>query len=320
MINLGILAQPSESLSVNGMPIFLTDEQLHAVFSQYGTVEQCKMLDIIPGLLTRAALVTMATVEEAAWLVQNLHGNIPSGLTDPISVQFLQPANIEMPLPALDLTALTALSSLTSSLTGLTSALPIAALPIAEPAAPPPVPFQTGVQLNGVVKRWDDQKGFGFIVPEGGGPDVFVHIGDLPGGSKLVNGTQVVFEAMQDPSKGPGRYRAKTCTGGVPKESPISETVALTDNLFVTGLPLDVAEEAIKAVFSQYGAVLSVKKLQNQPGKSDAAALVRMGNTEQAEWILKNVSNNIPTGLTTPVTIRFAENKGQGATRRAGPY
>lgn len=158
-------------------------------------------------------------------------------------------------------------------------------------------------------------------MPEGGGPDVFVHIGDLPPSCKLVNGSQVVFEAIQDPSKGPGRYRAKTCSGGVPKESLIAEAAALTDNLFVTGLPLDIEEDTIKGIFSNYGAVLSVKKLGNQAGKNDAAALVRMSSTEQAEWILKNVSSNIPTGLKTPVTIRFAENKGQGVTsRRPGPY
>ena len=33
---------------------------------------------------------------------------------------------------------------------------------------------QVGVSLTGTVKRWDDQKGFGFIVPDGGGPDVSI--------------------------------------------------------------------------------------------------------------------------------------------------
>merc|ERR1719424_468535 len=124
--------------------------------------------------------------------------------------------------------ALSALSVLTSS--GLFSgALPagmpgMPGMPAAAPvAAATAVPFQVGVPLNGVVKRWDDQKGFGFIVPDGGGPDVFVHIGDLPGGNKLVNGMAVVFEARVDPSKGPGRFRAKTCQGGVPKETVTSE-------------------------------------------------------------------------------------------------
>jgi hypothetical protein len=49
-------------------------------------------------------------------------------------------------------------------------------------------------------------------------------------------------------------------------------------------------------VLCNYGAVLSLKKLGNQPGKSDAACLVRMGSAEQADWMVKNVSSNIPTG------------------------
>jgi len=364
-----IAPQPSESLSVSGLPPHLSDVQLQALFSQYGTVDQCKMLDVIPGLPSRGALVTMATVDEAAWLVQNLNNNILSGLTTPVTVQFLAaPGEVSAPAlaaPTLDLGALAALAAHGSlaapaapsfdaaSLGALYAALgqPAPGIPTFDaaslglgaptldmsalsalltggsvpgaasmPAAAPVVAFQCGVQLNGTVKRWDDQKGFGFIVPDGGGPDVFVHIGDLPGGNKLVNGAKVVFEAMQDASKGPGRYRAKTCTGGVPKETPTTEAV-ITDNLFITGLPLDIAEETAKAVFSQYGGVLSLKKLQNQPGKPDAACLVRMASLEQADWMVKNVSNNIPTGMSTPVSIRFAENKGRGAGGgRAGPY
>lgn len=341
---------PSESLSISGLPMGLTDAQLNAVFSQYGTVDQCKMLDPIPGLPGQGALVTMATVEEAAWLVQNVNNNIPSGLQTPVTVQFLA-APGELPIsapvvPAFDagaaamqamqaggagafdagaaMQAMAALQGLLGAtamqqpdLSGLQAA---AGAPAAAAAAAQT--FQVGIPLTGTVKRWDDQKGFGFIVPDGGGPDVFVHIGDLPGGHKLVNGSQVVFEAMQDPSKGPGRYRAKSCSGGVPKEVP-TETVSITDNLFITGLPLDISEETTKAIFSQYGSVLSIKKLSNQPGKPDAACLVRMGSAEQADWMVKNISSNIPTGLTTPVQIRFSENKGRGVGGgggRPGPY
>jgi len=353
------LPQPSESLSISGLPLYLTDEQLNAVFSQYGTVDQCKMLDVIPGLPSRGALVTMATVEEAAWLTQNLNNNIPSGLTTPVTVQFLAaPGEVAAPVaplaavapvaavapdlgiqlqqlpavapgldlgtlgalgtqaPVLDVNTLAALSALSSA--GALAAFAQPAAAAAPVAAAPAQTFQINTQLTGTVKRWDDGKGFGFIVPDGGGPDVFVHIGDLPGGNKLVNGAQVVFEAIADPSKGPGRYRAKTCSGGVPKDLP-TEVVSMTDNLFITGLPLDIEEDRAKQIFSQYGAVVSLKKLGNQPGKADAACLVRMGSAEQAEWMVKNVSGNIPTGLTTACSIRYAENKGRGVGR-PGPY
>jgi cold shock CspA family protein len=305
------LALPSESLTIQGLPATLTNEQLDAVFSQYGTVEQCKMLDPLPGSPICGALVQMQTVEEGTWLVQNLNGNIPSGLTTPITVQYQTVADVS-PQPVVnDFAILTAAVQVAAGMGLGPPAVPLAPVPIAPVPEPAPPQFQVGISLRGTVKRWDDQKGFGFIVPDGGGPDVFVHVRELMDGEKLVNGSQVIFEAMQDPAKGPGRYRAKTCKGALNKDKADVQTPA-TDNLFITGLPLDITEEMIQATFSQYGTIHSVKKLGNQPGKSDAAALVRMGDVEQAKWLVENLHTNIPTGLKQPVNIRFAENKGAG--------
>jgi len=285
-MNFATAPLPSESLTVFGLPVTLADETLHAVFSQYGTVRQCRMLDPSPGMPSRGALVEMATVEEAAWLVQHVHNNIPSGLQTPVTVQYT------MATPTVN-------GPLVASL----SAPSLPAMPPA-PAAVPAAPetgFREGVQLAGTVKRWDDVKGFGFIVPDGGGPDVFVHVRELQDGDKLVNGSQVVFEATQDPSKGPGRFRAKSCKGAVQKDSYQGETTPANEKVFMTGLPLEITEESIVSVFSQYGQVASVKKLSTQPGKLDAAALVLMGSVQQAEWLVKNLNGNIPTGLTQPV-------------------
>merc|ERR1712190_628671 len=63
-------------------------------------------------------------------------------------------------------------------------------------------------------------------------------------------------------------------------------------------------------IFSQYGTVTSVKTLPVQPGKADTAALVRMADVEQAKWLVVNVHGNIPSGLSEPVTINYAERKG----------
>jgi CspA family cold shock protein len=57
---------------------------------------------------------------------------------------------------------------------------------------------------TGTVKFFNHQKGFGFIVVDGGGPDVFVHISELErsGMHTLEEGQKVSFESKMDPKKG----------------------------------------------------------------------------------------------------------------------
>jgi CspA family cold shock protein len=55
--------------------------------------------------------------------------------------------------------------------------------------------------MRGTVKFFNTAKGFGFITPDGGGKDVFVHANDL-GGAVLNEGTKVEFEVVEG-RKGP---------------------------------------------------------------------------------------------------------------------
>jgi cold shock protein len=54
---------------------------------------------------------------------------------------------------------------------------------------------------KGTVKFFNTAKGFGFITPESGGKDVFVHANDL-GGVVIQEGTKVEFEVVEG-KKGP---------------------------------------------------------------------------------------------------------------------
>ena len=54
---------------------------------------------------------------------------------------------------------------------------------------------------NGRVKWFNDLKGFGFIEPDGGGPDVFAHFSaiDMDGFKTLKEGARVSYEVNQGP-------------------------------------------------------------------------------------------------------------------------
>jgi CspA family cold shock protein len=57
---------------------------------------------------------------------------------------------------------------------------------------------------KGTVKFYNEQKGFGFIEPEDGGNDVFVHATALEraGISRLVEGQKVSFDTALDSRSG----------------------------------------------------------------------------------------------------------------------
>jgi CspA family cold shock protein len=55
---------------------------------------------------------------------------------------------------------------------------------------------------TGTVKWFNGQKGFGFIQPNDGGNDVFVHISAVERAGLLAEGQRVSYEVKLDPRRG----------------------------------------------------------------------------------------------------------------------
>ena len=78
---------------------------------------------------------------------------------------------------------------------------------------------------TGIVKFYNDQKGFGFIQPDGGGKDVFVHATALEraGLRGLVEGQKVAFDTQEDRRTGKILRRLELTDGPRRRVEPAAE-------------------------------------------------------------------------------------------------
>ncbi|MCX7096745.1 MAG: cold shock domain-containing protein [Methylococcales bacterium] len=64
----------------------------------------------------------------------------------------------------------------------------------------------TKKMVKGVLKTWKEDRGFGFIKPEDGGKDIFIHISALKGTSRRpITGDIIYYQIAKDNH---GKYKA----------------------------------------------------------------------------------------------------------------
>jgi len=80
---------PSDHVYVTELPVPFDEDQCRAVFGAYGTVLECRVLPATtPDQQRVSALIRFQDMEQAQWVVENVDGNIPTGLWSVVKVRF----------------------------------------------------------------------------------------------------------------------------------------------------------------------------------------------------------------------------------------
>ncbi|AIJ25016.1 cold-shock protein [Amycolatopsis methanolica] len=104
--------------------------------------------------------------------------------------------------------------------------------------------------VRGKVVRFDDMRGYGFVAPEGGGEDVFMHVNDLDVDKRLIAPGVVVEFTVEDGERGlkASGIRLVRQAGDDDGEDPYGTRDfrgELTEAL-LTGVPTLTAEEVLR--------------------------------------------------------------------------
>jgi len=75
------------TLHVTGLPAGTTEEQVTAIFAQFGAVKAAKVLPARDDKPDAAAIIDMETAEQAQNLCDNVNGTTPAGLSAPLVIK-----------------------------------------------------------------------------------------------------------------------------------------------------------------------------------------------------------------------------------------
>jgi len=81
-------APPSDNLYITELPAGSDDNLVRQLFEQYGSVSSVRVLQSATPGSKIAALVRFGSVAEAQWVRDNVGGNIPEGLAEPVKIRY----------------------------------------------------------------------------------------------------------------------------------------------------------------------------------------------------------------------------------------
>jgi uncharacterized membrane protein YsdA (DUF1294 family)/cold shock CspA family protein len=180
-------------------------------------------------------------------------------------------------------------------------------------------PRSNHMRLDGNLKTWNDDRGYGFIQPAQGGQEIFVHIKAFPGGSgRPVIGQALTFEVEVGPN---GKKRAHSVQYPVrsriprPSERPRPESPASWSVPRLLILPLFVAICVYVAsrwpvsplLYALYGGVSVAAFLAY--GFDKAAARRRRWRTSESTLHLLGLAGGWPGALLAQQLLRHKSSK-----------
>lgn len=302
---------PTNTVFVGDLPADINDESLQSIFAAYGKILSFKVLS--PGARGSGnAIVSFSTIDEASWLVNNLNGNIPTGLSSAVTINYKNeggkgagkgkhidnstPSNSvfvgDLPNGIDDAT----LKSMFASAGTITSQK---ILPAVLSGVPAVISFATIEEAKNCIDTMHN------TTPPGMTSPIKVTFKQAKGAAAKGS-----WDSPQDPWSNsywgapfmPPPMWGPPAAGGWPKGGKAPEG-SPSNTIFVGDLPSDIDDATIVSVFGAYGVMTSHKLLP--PARSGTGCIVSFKTEQEADWCVKNLDGNIPQGLSTQVKVRF---------------
>lgn len=107
------------------------------------------------------------------------------------------------------------------------------------------------VVVTGKVVRFDEIRGYGFVAPEGGGEDVFVHVNDLDVDKRLIAPGAIVEFTVEDGERGPKASNVRIVRNSrtAPDEEYLPPGLDFREELteaLLAGVPTLTAEQVLR--------------------------------------------------------------------------
>lgn len=111
------------------------------------------------------------------------------------------------------------------------------------------------MRIDGTLTKWNDDRGFGFITPTQGGPEIFVHISAFPkDGRRPFIGEQLTFEVDTD-TEGKKRATNLHCPNRPavrPARLPSSRSRGETTGFFGRVIPIAIVIAIVLYSYGEY--------------------------------------------------------------------